>query len=36
MKIRIDRIKKLLEEAGDWERRNRLKVYEGMYNIMTR
>lgn len=36
IKSRILKIKKILEEAGDWERRNRLKVYEGMYCVMTR
>ncbi|KAL1529277.1 hypothetical protein AB1Y20_000231 [Prymnesium parvum] len=32
----IEKAKKLLEEGGDWERRNRLKVYEAVYLIMTR
>mmetsp|Transcript_58563 Transcript_58563/g.67644 ORF Transcript_58563/g.67644 Transcript_58563/m.67644 type:complete len:328 (+) Transcript_58563:52-1035(+) len=32
----IDRSKKLLEEGGDWERKNKLKVYEGLYFIMVR
>ena len=26
----------LIEEGGDWDRRNRLKVYEGMYKISIR
>ncbi|KAG6475849.1 hypothetical protein ZIOFF_065079 [Zingiber officinale] len=32
----IDRAKKLFEEGGDWERKNRLKVYEGLYCMSTR
>jgi len=32
----IEKAKKLLEEGGDWERRNRLKVYEAVYLIITR
>uniref|UniRef100_A0A7S3F1D2 PCI domain-containing protein n=1 Tax=Haptolina ericina TaxID=156174 RepID=A0A7S3F1D2_9EUKA len=32
----IEKAKKLLEEGGDWERRNRLKVYEAVYFIMIR
>ena len=27
LKAKIDECKKLMEEGGDWERRNRLKVY---------
>jgi len=27
---------KLFEEGGDWERKNKLKVYEGIYNLMIR
>lgn len=26
----------LFEEGGDWERKNRLKVYEGLYCMSTR
>lgn len=26
----------LIEEGGDWDRRNRLKVYEGIYAMSTR
>jgi len=26
----------LLEEGGDWEKKNKLKVYEGLYNVMIR
>ncbi|KAL0650741.1 hypothetical protein Bca4012_093432 [Brassica carinata] len=32
----IDKAKKLFEEGGDWERKNRLKVYEGLYCMSTR
>ncbi|KAJ0972385.1 hypothetical protein J5N97_020344 [Dioscorea zingiberensis] len=32
----IDRAKNLFEEGGDWERKNRLKVYEGLYCMSTR
>ena len=35
--IRIYLIKlSLIQEGGDWDRRNRLKVYEGMYKMSTR
>ena len=27
---------KLLKDAGDWEKRNKLKVYEGLYNLLTK
>ena len=33
LKAKIDECKKLLEEGGDWERRNRLKVLEKIYFI---
>ncbi|KRX09446.1 hypothetical protein PPERSA_00725 [Pseudocohnilembus persalinus] len=36
IKIQIDRCNKLFEEGGDWERKNRLKVYEGIYFLMIR
>lgn len=26
----------LIEEGGDWDRRNRLKVYEGVYSMAVR
>jgi 26S proteasome regulatory subunit N7 len=26
----------LIEEGGDWDRRNRLKVYQGLYALMMR
>jgi len=32
----IERAKALLEDGGDWERRNRLKVYEAVYLIAIR
>jgi 26S proteasome regulatory subunit N7 len=32
----IERCKQLLEEGGDWERKNKLKVYEGLFNVMIR
>ncbi|TKY73610.1 26S proteasome non-ATPase regulatory subunit 6-like [Spatholobus suberectus] len=32
----IEKAKSLFEEGGDWERKNRLKVYEGLYFMSTR
>ena len=32
----IARAHKLLEEGGDWDRRNRLKVYEGLFSLSVR
>ena len=32
----IEKVKLLIEEGGDWDRRNRLKVYEGTYLISIR
>lgn len=32
----IDKCKTHLEEGGDWERRNKLKVYEGLYLLVVR
>lgn len=32
----LDKAKALIEEGGDWERRNRLKVYQGLYNMAVR
>ena len=26
----------MIEEGGDWDRRNRLKVYSGLYSVMLR
>lgn len=34
--INIDKAKSLFDEGGDWERKNRLKVYEGLYCMATR
>ena len=32
----IERSKTLIEEGGDWDRRNRLKVYQGLYCMVIR
>merc|ERR1711934_880872 len=32
----IAKAKKMIDEGGDWDRRNRLKVYEGLYCITVR
>lgn len=32
----IEKAKSLIEEGGDWDRRNRLKVYEGVYCMSVR
>ena len=32
----IDKAKELIEEGGDWDRRNRLRVYQGFYCITIR
>eukprot|EP00873_Tetraselmis_striata_P027388 jgi/Tetstr1/447652/TSEL_035010.t1 len=32
----IDKAKRLFESGGDWERKNRLKVYESLYLMSTR
>ncbi|GAA0175484.1 hypothetical protein Leryth_008564 [Lithospermum erythrorhizon] len=32
----IAKAKKLFEEGGDWERKNRLKIYEGLFCMATR
>ncbi|KAJ4961105.1 hypothetical protein NE237_021015 [Protea cynaroides] len=32
----LEKAKNLFEEGGDWERKNRLKVYEGLYCMSTR
>lgn len=32
----IDKAKALIEEGGDWDRRNRLKVYQGLYCMAVR
>lgn len=36
IKRNLDKAKTLIEEGGDWDRRNRLKVYLGLYSIMMR
>jgi 26S proteasome regulatory subunit N7 len=35
-KLYLDMCKKFLNEGGDWEKRNRMKVYEGIYCIFQR
>lgn len=32
----IEKARTLIEEGGDWDRRNRLKVYQGVYSIAIR
>uniref|UniRef100_T1JEI8 26S proteasome regulatory subunit Rpn7 N-terminal domain-containing protein n=1 Tax=Strigamia maritima TaxID=126957 RepID=T1JEI8_STRMM len=32
----IEKAKSLIEEGGDWDRRNRLKVYQGVYCLAVR
>lgn len=32
----IDKVKTLIDKGGDWDRRNRLKVYEGIFLISKR
>lgn len=32
----IEKAKLLIDQGGDWDRRNRLKVYEGVYLLMAR
>lgn len=32
----LDKAKSLIEEGGDWERKNRLKVYQGLYCMAVR
>lgn len=34
--INIEKAKELIEEGGDWDRRNRLRVYQGFYCITIR
>jgi len=36
IKGNIEKAKHMLEEGGDWDRRNRLKVYEGLYAMSVR
>ncbi|KNC70658.1 hypothetical protein SARC_16812, partial [Sphaeroforma arctica JP610] len=32
----LAKAKTMIEEGGDWDRRNRLKVYEGLYFMFVR
>lgn len=32
----VDKAKALMEEGGDWDRRNRLRVYQGLYSLAVR
>ena len=36
IKANIAKAHQMLEEGGDWDRRNRLKVYEGLYMMSIR
>ena len=36
MKKNVDRAKTLVESGGDWDRRNRLKAYQGLHLLTTR
>ena len=36
LKEYLQKIKDLLKEGGDWEKKNRLKIYEGLYLIFIR
>ena len=36
VKANLDKATTLMEEGGDWDRRNRLKVYEGLYALAVR
>ena len=36
VKANLDKATTLMEEGGDWDRRNRLKVYEGLYAMAVR
>lgn len=36
VKANLDKATTLMEEGGDWDRRNRLKVYEGLYAMAIR
>ena len=36
VKENIDECHNLLEKGGDWERKNKLKVFEGIYNLIVR
>ena len=32
----VEECSKLVEKGGDWEKKNKLKVYEGIYNMLIR
>ena len=36
LKEYLEKIKESLKEGGDWEKKNRLKVYEGLYLVLIR
>ena len=36
IKANIAKAHQMLEQGGDWDRRNRLKVYEGLYAMAVR
>jgi 26S proteasome regulatory subunit N7 len=36
VKKHVDRAKTLVESGGDWDRRNRLKAYQGLYLLTAR
>jgi 26S proteasome regulatory subunit N7 len=36
VKKHVERAKTLVESGGDWDRRNRLKAYQGLYLLTTR
>jgi len=36
VKTNLDEAERLLEKGGDWDRRNRLKVYRGLYHMASR
>jgi len=36
IEVNIEKAQILIEEGGDWDRRNRLKVYKGMYKMAVR
>ncbi|KAI9743725.1 MAG: 26S proteasome non-ATPase regulatory subunit 6, partial [Chaenotheca gracillima] len=36
VKKNIDRAKSLVDSGGDWDRRNRLKAYQGLYLLTIR
>lgn len=36
IKANLEKASSLMEEGGDWDRRNRLKVYEGLYALAVR